>query len=122
MIFTDDIAGLLAGFLCTHRSPRWMHLRIWSTGGRLLRDGSISSMTFPRVQCFHTCSKFGKGIQTLLPESGRVQSSYVDMLQVLTTFKRSTSCSVLHEPLFLLPVTISKTKTPKLNTSDLMEY
>jgi hypothetical protein len=33
MIFTDDIAGLLAGFLCTHRSPTWMHFRIWSTGG-----------------------------------------------------------------------------------------
>jgi hypothetical protein len=42
MIFTDDIAGLLAGFLCTHRSPTWMHFRIWSTGGWLLRDGSIS--------------------------------------------------------------------------------
>jgi hypothetical protein len=33
MIFTDDIVGLLAGFLCTHRSPTWIHFRIWSTGG-----------------------------------------------------------------------------------------
>jgi hypothetical protein len=43
------------------------------------------------------------------------------IVKILTELKRSTDCSESYEALFLLPVTISKIKTPKLNTSDLIE-
>ncbi len=41
---------------------------------------------------------------------------------MLTRLKRSTDCSELEKLLFLLPVTISRIITPKLNASDLTEY
>lgn len=41
---------------------------------------------------------------------------------MLTRLKRSMDCSELEKLLFLLPVTISRIITPKLNASDLTEY
>lgn len=44
------------------------------------------------------------------------------MLLLLTRAKRSIDCSELKNAQLLLPVMISRTKTPKLYTSDLVEY
>jgi len=43
------------------------------------------------------------------------------IIEWLTRLKRSTDCSMLKEPLLLIPVKISKIKTQKLKTSDFIE-
>ena len=124
MVFTVDIMGLSAGLCWTHRSPIWMHFNIWSTLGWSLKDESIISRTVPMVQCPHTCIR--QQIQNLAPKSPlqlarNCNMEFVIMTYALTKLRRWSCCSESYEPPFLLPATISNIKTPKLNTSDLIE-
>jgi len=76
------------------------------------------STSVPVVQCSQTYVKMG------IPLAFFKQITCVEILgkiEWLTRLKRSTDCSMLKEPLLLLPVKISKIKTPKLNTSDFIE-
>jgi hypothetical protein len=55
MTRTSSMAGRSAGFSCTQRSPRWMHLSTSLSGAWESSDGSMVSSAVPFDQRSHTC-------------------------------------------------------------------
>ena len=55
MTRTCSIVGLSAGFSCTQRSPRWMHLSTSLSLIVLPSDGSVASRGVPLDHSSHTC-------------------------------------------------------------------
>lgn len=94
IMVTADSFGRSAGFSCTHSRATWMHPSSWSLWiswppASLDSEGSTRFRIVPLFQCCHIRSR------------------------------RLKDCSwSLKEPMLLLPVMISRIRTPKLNTSD----
>lgn len=123
---TFDMVGLTAGSSCTHKSPMCMHLTTCGIELDFINKGSTNSISLPSFHSCHTCNQFQ--LKTVYNLTFIIITSIWSKISILVssyikhTYARSVwACPVRWKPLFLLPLMISSTITPKLKTSDFTE-
>lgn len=138
---TSNMDGRLWALSWTHKSPIWIHLRISLVGNDWSRLKSTISKAFPSLHKFHTCKWkqhhmiFRKNLVPLWFDKARVKR-YVkevnDYVYLVIAFHPYTflflTCAIrlrdvcaISRSVFLLPLIISSSNTPKLKTSDFIE-
>lgn len=126
---TEFIVGLASSFSCTHKSPTCMHLSILSVEPPFIL-GSMRFKAIPSLQFLHTCSRiqrFEKSCMYIilnpwvLPflecrEKGNELPFRLTFQLTLLVIGSTSSPLSSQKGVLLCPVTIFRSKTPKLNT------
>ena len=120
IVTTSNMVGRSAAFSCTHSSAMFMHLITSAESRKGTNDASMSSLHLPSLYNCHACLQFHH--QNYLCRVPNKQNNFASYMCVSLTYPRRLMKFPHSElPEFLFPPRISRTRTPKLNTSDLTE-
>ena len=119
---TADIVGLSDASSWTHKSPICTYLRNSSLLNESINKGSISSNAFPSFHSFHACTMIQWVYRSFFTAMWTSEVWSWLKTNKLTYARRLEAHFDWWKPAFPFPDMISSKSTPKLNTSDLIEY